>query len=699
MKAECKKDGTRLFLEKPAGASPLPSRIHPIFLSAFSIAAFLLIAVLPGNAAARAKPPKHLAAALPTLTTALQVHGLSSEEASRSYPVHLRAVVTFFDRSLEFGGFVPLFVRDETGCIFVKVPVNLLDSLPAGSLVEIEGVSNPGEFAPIVAHPQIKVIGHPGLPGNPLHPNHVRLMSGTLDGQWVEVEGVIHSMQLTDGHVNLQLEMDDGNIPILMAQEKLANYSGLVDARVRILGNAGPLMDRSRRQMIGGNIHCPGLSAVRIVEPAPADPFKLRAIPIDRLLQWDLAPLLAHRVHLRGRVTLQWPGSSVCIRDAAQGICAQTDQSARVRDGELIDIAGFARAEGSAPVLTDAVFRSAGPAAVVPVEPLPATGEQALLDPSFASQLVRIDGRLISHDLASQDTTLLLSNGIHIFKAILPRTLAGEETHAWQDGSVLRVTGICSVQLDARKSVLAVGTAVPTTFQVLMRSTADVSVLQRPPWWTPIHGLLLLAVALAGTMAVLAWVVSLRRRVQGQANLLRESEERFRYMAQHDALTGLANRPVLEDRLNVALQAAKRRQAGLTLMMLDLDKFKEINDGQGHHAGDEVLRATATRLAGLFRKSDTVARLGGDEFVALLPDMADRNAAGNLAAKVVAALSVPISFAGHELQISVSLGVCVATAHVLEASSLMKAVDAALYRAKARGRNCFEIQGHGSAAA
>jgi diguanylate cyclase (GGDEF)-like protein len=170
-------------------------------------------------------------------------------------------------------------------------------------------------------------------------------------------------------------------------------------------------------------------------------------------------------------------------------------------------------------------------------------------------------------------------------------------------------------------------------------------------------------------------------------------------MAQHDALTGLANRPVLEDRLNVAVEAAKRRQAGLTLMMLDLDKFKEINDGQGHHAGDEVLRATAARLAGLFRKSDTVARLGGDEFVALLPDMADRNAAGNLAAKVVAALSVPISFAGHELQISVSLGVCVATAHELEASSLMKAVDAALYRAKARGRNCFEIQGHGSAAA
>jgi diguanylate cyclase (GGDEF)-like protein len=200
-------------------------------------------------------------------------------------------------------------------------------------------------------------------------------------------------------------------------------------------------------------------------------------------------------------------------------------------------------------------------------------------------------------------------------------------------------------------------------------------------------------------MVVLGWVMTLRKRVDRQAGLLRESEDRFRFMAQHDALTGLANRPMLQDRLNVALESAKRRQVGLTLMMLDLDKFKEINDGLGHHAGDEVLRITSNRLVEIFRKSDTVARLGGDEFVALLPDLSDPNVAATLAAKVVAALSVPISFEGGELRISVSVGVCIAAPGQLDADALMKTVDAALYRAKARGRNCYEMQDHGSAAA
>jgi diguanylate cyclase (GGDEF)-like protein len=130
-------------------------------------------------------------------------------------------------------------------------------------------------------------------------------------------------------------------------------------------------------------------------------------------------------------------------------------------------------------------------------------------------------------------------------------------------------------------------------------------------------------------------------------------------------------------------------------MMLDLDKFKQINDGLGHHAGDEVLRITANRLVEIFRKSDTVARLGGDEFVALLPELSDPIVAEILAAKVVAALALPISFAGRELQISASVGVCIAAPDELDAHALMKTADEALYRAKARGRNCFEFQATG----
>jgi predicted signal transduction protein with EAL and GGDEF domain len=104
-----------------------------------------------------------------------------------------------------------------------------------------------------------------------------------------------------------------------------------------------------------------------------------------------------------------------------------------------------------------------------------------------------------------------------------------------------------------------------------MRSPADVTVVQNPSWWTPAHGVLVLALALVVTLVVLGWVMALRRRI-------RESEERFRHMAQHDALTGLATRLVLQDRLAVALEGAKRHRTGLALLMLDIDNFKLIND-------------------------------------------------------------------------------------------------------------------------
>jgi diguanylate cyclase (GGDEF)-like protein len=373
------------------------------------------------------------------------------------------------------------------------------------------------------------------------------------------------------------------------------------------------------------------------------------------------------------------------LRDAQQGICAQTDLSTPLRDGELIDMAGFASAEGSVPVLTDAVFKSAGSGSGVaaPVPAVPVDAEQALKG-RYDSQLIQIDGQLISRDLSSADTTLLLSSGRYIFKAILPQGLGGPEATAWKNGSVLRITGICSVQLDRERSVQGIGTAVPRTFRVLMRSPADVVVLQKPSWWTPVHAALLLTLALAVTLAVLAWVIVLRRRI-------RESEERFRHMAQHDALTGLATRPVLHDRLTLALEAAKRHHNGLALLMLDIDRFKDINDTRGHQAGDEVLRVTAERIVEAVRKSDTVARMGGDEFVVLLPDLIDPRAAESIAAKLVTVLSAPVPFANRELAVSVSIGVCTASPGELDPDVLLRNADAALYLAKAQGRNCFEV--------
>lgn len=350
-------------------------------------------------------------------------------------------------------------------------------------------------------------------------------------------------------------------------------------------------------------------------------------------------------------------------------------------------MAGFVETDNSTPVVTDAVFRIAG--SNHPIAPQRVTADN-ILHKRFGSELIQIDGTLIGYDLTSSDVTLQLSSGDTLFPVILPKSLAGADRGLWSIGSRVRVTGICSVNIDVQNHVRE-GVAVTKSFRVLMRSPADVTILDRPSWWTPAHAILLLALALTATLGVLVWVVALRRRIEQQANLLRESEGRFRHLALHDPLTGLATRTLLQDRLNVALESAKRRGPGLAVLMVDLDSFKEINDTYGHPAGDEILRVTASRLLRCVRKEDTVARLGGDEFVVLLPSLPDLHAAESVAAKIVKDLATPISIEGRDVPVSGSVGVCAASADELDSDALLRNADAALYRAKAKGRGCFEI--------
>jgi diguanylate cyclase (GGDEF)-like protein len=658
-----------------------------------------LASTAPGWAAAEKK--------LPTLTTAHAAHDISSREAARGFPVHLRAVVTYYDPNLGHG-YAALFVNDETGGIFVRVPADTIPSLPPGTLIDMQGVSANGSFAPYVVSPQIRIIGPSHLPENAFRVTHASLFSGVDDGKWVEVDGIIRSFAEVGHTVTLQLSMADGMIGVTMMKEPDADYSSLIDAKVRVHANSSPLLSRIKFQMIGARLMAPGMMTIKILEPAPKDPFNEPILPADHLLQWDQVSVLNHRVHLRGTVTLQRPGSSLCIHDSSGAVCARTEQDTPLAVGDVADVAGFEAIEGEAHVLTDAAYRRVSSGKPIAAEPL--TPEE-VLNGMHDAQLIQIEGQLIGRDLASSDTTLMLSSGNYIIAAILPKRLTGADTSAWQNGSKLRVTGICSIRLDVEKSAVGEGIAVARSFRVLMRSPGDVIVVQKPSWWTPDHAAVVLALALGGALLVLVWVMFLRRRLerqtmqmreqaellQEQTVLLRESEERFRHLALHDGLTGLATRLLLQDRIDVAIVGARRHQTGLALLMVDLDKFKEINDTYGHAAGDEVLRVTADRLLETVRKSDTVARIGGDEFVVLFPELSDPHIAERTALNLVKTLAAPISYECCELPVSVSIGVCAASGEELDADTLLKNADAALYRAKARGRGCFEV--HSSDAA
>jgi diguanylate cyclase (GGDEF)-like protein len=172
---------------------------------------------------------------------------------------------------------------------------------------------------------------------------------------------------------------------------------------------------------------------------------------------------------------------------------------------------------------------------------------------------------------------------------------------------------------------------------------------------------------------------------------LEQVNAELRHQATHDALTGLPNRALLVDRLNQALTQAERYGGHFAVMVLDLDRFKIVNDSLGHGAGDELLRELARRLTDAVRKVDTVARAGGDEFLLIVSDLRERDDAGAVARKIVEVASQPYRVAGVEVQTSPSIGLSLYPEHGSDADTLLAHADEAMYHAKQRGGNGFEF--------
>ena len=168
-------------------------------------------------------------------------------------------------------------------------------------------------------------------------------------------------------------------------------------------------------------------------------------------------------------------------------------------------------------------------------------------------------------------------------------------------------------------------------------------------------------------------------------------EQSIRHMAHHDALTGLPNRSLFRDRLTHAMAQADRYHQKLAVMFLDLDRFKAINDTLGHNVGDQLLKIAAERLRSCVRDSDTVARLGGDEFTVIVEDIVEDHDAAAVAQKILDTLSQPFNLYGHEVFISVSVGVTLYPSDDENADNLLRNADSAMYRAKEFGRNNFQF--------
>lgn len=172
---------------------------------------------------------------------------------------------------------------------------------------------------------------------------------------------------------------------------------------------------------------------------------------------------------------------------------------------------------------------------------------------------------------------------------------------------------------------------------------------------------------------------------------LKLSEDRLRYLAYHDALTGLGNRKYFYERFSLALDSARSARQLVALMFLDLDGFKQVNDTLGHDTGDQLLKVVAQRLTHNLRSSDIVSRLGGDEFTVILPEIPLANYAGRAAEKILDALSQVVVLEGQNIYVTVSIGISIYPIDGEGEEKLIKEADAAMYCAKQLGRNQYKF--------
>ncbi|HEV3485082.1 MAG TPA: sensor domain-containing diguanylate cyclase, partial [Vicinamibacterales bacterium] len=173
------------------------------------------------------------------------------------------------------------------------------------------------------------------------------------------------------------------------------------------------------------------------------------------------------------------------------------------------------------------------------------------------------------------------------------------------------------------------------------------------------------------------WVAFLR-----DVTTTRNQVSSLRHQATHDALTGLPNRTLLFEALEKAIGVAREQKSMLTLMIMDLDRFKEVNDTLGHHFGDALLKQVAFRLQNQMRGDDLVARLGGDEFAIIIPDVTDVNAAAKSARRILNALELPFVVEGQVLDVGCSIGIALFPTHGADVRTLLRGADVAMYAAK-----------------
>jgi signal transduction histidine kinase len=473
---------------------------------------------------------------LPTLVHAEEIRRLTPEQAALGYPVRIRGVITMDAPAPDF------FLQDATAGIYVEGSAAPRYPHLLGQLVEVEGVTGPGKFAPVIREAALHVLGKGSLPKARLFA-FSQLANGEEDSQWAKVRGIVRSADVDHNSwrettLAMRVASEGGEFNVRVPISDDPDFSTWVDSEVLVEGVCGSLYN-ANRQLTGVLFYVPRLNFIK-VENAAVE------VPISNLLRFSPGASSRHRVRVRGVVAYQQLGKALFLQEQGKGLRVLTPQSTPLQSGDVVDVLGFPAVGDSAPILEDAIFHRLGHGAAPEAVNLDLNAPWE----EFDNSLVHTDAKLLGRQARPDGLVLLLQEGDTIFDATLPEGVSNQSLFSIPLNSRVRIAGICLVRSGGLWHV-------PESFRMLLRSSRDVTVLTRPSWWNLRHTLWVLAFTTVVLLVVLAWVVHLGRKLRRQMSIIRQKLE-------HSA--------VLEERNRIARElhdTLEQELAGIT-MQLDL---------------------------------------------------------------------------------------------------------------------------------
>jgi signal transduction histidine kinase/ActR/RegA family two-component response regulator len=446
--------------------------------------------------------------ALPTLSRIMQVKALPAEQAERGYPVRLRGVVT--NRDPED---VNLYLQDVTAAVYVIPEAPLPPTLKRRDLVEVQGITGQGGFAPIVYSRSIRILGEGPLP-QPRRVDPAATVSSQDENAWVELDGLVLAATPSPRDTTaLRLRHGPTTIvAVLQAPLDSRERRSLVSTHVRLRGTLSPQF-ASGGHLIGVKLFVPSQDEVQVLGVQAGDTFESPARPIQAVLGYSPEIERPARVKIRGQVVYAGFVGEVHVMDQTGGMRLRDVPAGLVSVGEEIEALGFLGPIGPHANLGWVEVRRSSSQESRPRPRSVAAAD--LRSGLFDGELVSVDAFLRSRRLSYGDRIFELDAGPIAFTAVLERPQTFSAWQSLRDGALLRLTGVSHVEWNTDDSP-----PTPVALRLLLRSPDDIVLLRRAPWWTLGRAMVIVASLLGGLLLAVAWVGTLQRRVRAQTALL-----------------------------------------------------------------------------------------------------------------------------------------------------------------------------------